>query len=301
VADTTVAGTTGPAGTSSVPTRLLVYGMAHPDGRVEAAELFPVAEACGLSGDQVRSCLRRMVAEGLFDRDGAGRRAVYRPTAAGLGTQVRFMERARLAYAQDLAGRGWDRHWHLVAFGIPEARRAARDALRDRLVALGGAAVHNGLYVSPHPWEDEVRQVAQAHGVTEAVTTAATDELVIGGERDPRALAARLWPLADLAERYRGFVATYERVPGYLERLRAERRHLPDEEFLSGALRATVDFQAVFNDDPLLPPELLPRPWPGRTARELFLRNRRLAHQLRTSDSRPALFRAYDELIESLR
>jgi phenylacetic acid degradation operon negative regulatory protein len=275
--------------------------MAHADGTVDASELFPVAEACGLTRDQVRSCMRRMVSEGLFERDGAGRAAVYRPTAAGVDAQARFMERTRLAYAQDLAGRGWDRHWHLVAFGIPEARRAARDTIRDRLVSLGGAAVHNGLYVSPHPWEAEVQGLADALDVTDAVTLAATDELAIGGERDARVLAARLWPLADLADRYRRFIASYERVPGYLERLRANREHLPDEEFLSGALRATVDFQAVFNDDPLLPPELLPRPWPGRAARELFLRNRRLALQLRTSNSRPALFRAYDELIESLR
>jgi phenylacetic acid degradation operon negative regulatory protein len=62
-----------------------------------------------------------------------------------------------------------------------------------------------------------------------------------------------------------------------------------------------VEFQAVFNDDPLLPPELLPRPWPGRAARELLLRSRRLAMQLRTSGARPTLFRAYDDVIEALR
>ena len=62
----------------------------------------------------------------------------------------------------------------------------------------------------------------------------------------------------------------------------------------------TVEFQAIFNDDPLLPPELVPRPWPGRTARELLLRSRRTAMRLRTSASRPALFRTYDDLIESI-
>jgi phenylacetic acid degradation operon negative regulatory protein len=76
---------------------------------------------------------------------------------------------------------------------------------------------------------------------------------------------------------------------------------MADEVFLSGALQVTVEFQAVFNDDPLLPPELLPRPWPGRAARELLLRSRRLAMQLRTSSALPALFRTYDEVIEALR
>lgn len=286
---------------ATVPTRLLVYGMAHPDGTVDASELFTVAQACGLSDDQVRSCLRRMTAEGLFTRDGNGRSARYLPTDAGERAQEMFLERTRLAYAQDLAGRGWDRHWHLVAFGIPEARRPARDALRDRLVALGGASIHNGLYVSPHRWENDVSALVDELGVGESVTTAATDELTVRGESDPRRLAAILWPIDDLAARYQTFVDRHDYVAGYLEDLRARHGHLDDREFLSGALKTTVEFQAIFNDDPLLPPELLPRPWPGRAARDLFLRNRRLGLQLRTSQTRPALFRTYDELIESLR
>ena len=80
--------------------------MAHADGTVESAELFPVAEACGLTSDQVRSCLRRMVAEGLFSQVGGGRTASYRPTAVGERALATFHERTRLAYAEDLAGRG---------------------------------------------------------------------------------------------------------------------------------------------------------------------------------------------------
>jgi phenylacetic acid degradation operon negative regulatory protein len=292
--------TTG-AGSTSVPTRLLVFGMVHPDGVVHAEELFGVADACGVTGDQLRSCLRRMVAEGSFTREGSGRTARYLPTEAGTRAQATFLERIRLAYAQDLAGRGWDRHWHLVAFGIPEAKRAARDGLRDRLLALRGAVVHNGLYVSPHPWEDEVGALVDELGVRGSVTLAATDELEVGGLRDPRELAARLWPVAELAARYQAFVDEHEKVPAYLESLRSRREHLSDDAFMAGTLTATVDFQSIFNDDPLLPPELLPRPWPGRAARDLLLRTRRQALQLRTTSTRPALFRVYDELIESLR
>jgi phenylacetic acid degradation operon negative regulatory protein len=289
------------AGSTTVPTRLLVYSMVHADGSVEAAELLPVAAACGLSADQVRSCLRRMVAEGLYAREGSGRDARYLPTEAGRCAIDGYFERTRLAYAQDLAGRGWDRHWHLVAFGIPESRRAGRDALRDRLLALGGASIHNGLYVSPHRWEDDVRRTAEAHDVLDAVTLVTTDELLVGGDGDPRRLAARLWPLDDLAARYQAFVDHHTFVAGYLEDLRTKRGHLDEEAFISGALRTTVEFEAVFNGDPLLPPELLPRPWPGRAARELFLRNRRLGMQLRGTSGRPTLFAAYDALIESVR
>ena len=62
-----------------------------------------------------------------------------------------------------------------------------------------------------------------------------------------------------------------------------------------------VEYQECFREDPLLPPDLLPRPWPGRAARDLILRTRRMALNLRTGAGRPALFRTFDDAIESLR
>src|SRR5205807_6307209 len=120
--------------------------------------------------EQVRSCLRRLAAEGLLTRSGIGQRARYDATPAGMATVGSQIERTRLAYTQDAAGRGWDRQWRLVAFAIPEARRAARDSFRDRLTELGGAAIQGGLYVSAHPWHKDVKAEAERVGVTELVT-----------------------------------------------------------------------------------------------------------------------------------
>src|SRR5438067_1672373 len=117
--------------------------MAHEDGTIEAAELYPVAEACGQSPEQVRSCLRRLV----------------------------------------------------------------------------------------------------------------------GGEHDPRELARRLWPVDELDRRYREFAARFSGVPEALADMRKRHQRLPDGAFLPGALAMAVAFNDVFQDDPLLPPELLPRPW----------------------------------------
>src|SRR5947207_5913165 len=172
-------------------------GMAHEDGTILASELYPVAEACGQTGEQVRSCLRRLVSEGLLvrHRNTSGSAARYDATAQGLAALGATVERTRLAYAQDAAGRGWDRQWRLVAFAVPESRRTARDALRDRLLALGGAAVQGGLYVSPHPWHKDVKAEASRLGLDDLVTLATTEDLAVGGERDPRELARRLWPV----------------------------------------------------------------------------------------------------------
>src|SRR5258708_8929484 len=135
--------------TVDIPTRILVLGMAHEDGTILAAELFPVAEACGQTTEQVRSCLRRLVGEGLFVRHGAGRDASFHATPAGQSALGSSLKRTRLAYAQDAAGRGWDGQWRLVAVAVPERRRAAPGALRGRPRPLRRAVGHGGPHVAP--------------------------------------------------------------------------------------------------------------------------------------------------------
>jgi len=293
-----------------LPTRMLVLGLARHDGSILAADAFPVADACGRSPEQVRSCLRRLVAEGLFTRDGQGQRAVYRATEDGLAALGAIAARARLAHTQDVAvagpsGRGsgrhvWDRRWHLAAFAIPEAQRGARDALRDHLGRLGGAAIHNGLYASPHHWEKDVSGEAERLGVSEHVAMAVTDDLAVGGVSEPTALATRLWPIERLAARYQAFVDRWEHVAADLASMRRRHETLPDSAFLPGALAMGLAYQACFDDDPLLPPELLPHPWPGGAARDLLVRSRRLALEIRAEHNRPALFRSFDDLIDAL-
>jgi phenylacetic acid degradation operon negative regulatory protein len=284
-----------------LPTRMLVFGVARHDGAIAAADAFSVAEACQRSTEQVRSCLRRLVSEGLFVREGTGQGAVYRPTDDGLRALSTMGDRARQARDQDLDRRDWDGHWHLVAFAVPEARRSARDALRDHLGVRGGAPVHNGLYVSPRDWSKDVAAAADELGVAEHVTQAATERLVVGGESDPRALARRLWRLDDLAGQYRAFVDRWECVLDSLSAMQRDDEPLPDSAFMPGALAMALAYKACFDADPLLPAELLPRPWPGRAARDVLARSRRLALQIRAESGRPALFATFHELVDATR
>jgi phenylacetic acid degradation operon negative regulatory protein len=300
VDETTVASSTGTIDDASVPTRLLLLGLAHRNGDIVQQEVWPVTEACGLTADQVRSCLRRLVTEGLFVRSGEGRDAVYRATEEGSAVLSSMMARHVLAYAQDAAGRGWDRTWRLVAFAIPESKRSARDVFRDRLLALGAAPVHNGLYVSPHRWDAEVDDEVRRLGIEEHVSIATTDDLSVGGVSDPRALAAALWPLERIADRYREFIDTYRDVPDELDDLRRRGERLSEADFLPGALHIAIRFNQCFELDPMLPPELLPKPWPGREARDILARCRRLGVLAREDRKGPALFRVFDDVIATL-
>ncbi|MCB0971477.1 MAG: hypothetical protein KDA97_08180, partial [Acidimicrobiales bacterium] len=106
-----------------------------------------------------------------------------------------------------------------------------------------------------------------------------------------------LWPVDELAAAYERFVRDHRHVVPILEGLRERHDRIADRDFLPGALAMVVAFQEVFLRDPLLPPELLPRPWPGRAARDLLVTSRRQALRLRATHERPALFAAFDELV----
>lgn len=292
--------TTFGGGDDSPPTRLLVLGMAHRDGSIFGSELYSVLEPCGLSVDQVRSQMRRLVTEGLFERDGEGRDACYRATASGRAALSATTTRHTLAYAQDAAGRGWDRMWRIVAFAIPESRRADRDAFRDTLLRLGAAPLQNGVYVSPHRWEAEVQGEIERHDIASYVNLASTEDLSVGSVTDPRKIAAMLWPLDDIAQRYQAFIDAYRDVPAMLERMRRSGRRISEAEWLPGALLIAIRFNQSFEIDPLLPPELLPRPWPGREARQLLAACRKLGILTREDKSGPALFSVFDDAISNL-
>ena len=298
--ESTGGGVPGLGDDQTLPTRLMVLGLAHHDGTVYGRELYRVAVDCGIGIETVRSCVRRLISEGIFEREGEGRDAVFRATAAGRSLLGVTQQRHLLAYAQDAAGRGWDRRWRLVSFAIPESQRSARDAFRDHLLALGGAAVQPGVYVSPHHWEDDIHAEVQRLGIAEHVTLASTDDLNVGGTTDPRRIVAALWPLDDLAERYRSFIDSYQGVPSELEAMRRRGERIGEHDFLAGVLHLAIRFNECFESDPLLPPELLPRPWPGREARELLARCRKLGVLAREDKGGPALYRVFDDAIAHL-
>ena len=286
---------------TELPTRVLVLGMLRSDGVLLAADVAPVAAACGQTTEQVRSCLRRLVTEGILVREGTGRDASFRTTAEGIRVLTASLDRIRVAMDQDRAGKGWDRRWHLAAFAVPETKRAGRDAFRDLLLELGGASIHNGLYVSPRDWRVLATARATDLDILDHVTFSSTDDLEIAGVTDPRLLAGRLWPIDELGRRYAEFVDEFAHVPELLEQRRRDHQRLTEAEFLPGSLVFGSRFQECFNDDPLLPPELLPRPWPGRAARQLVLQCRRLGVLLREEHDKPELFAPWDDLLLTFR
>ncbi|MEU2077558.1 PaaX family transcriptional regulator C-terminal domain-containing protein [Streptomyces sp. NPDC013489] len=255
-----------------IPTRTLVHALVRTDGTVDAGELYTVAGLLSMTDQQVRLCVKRLVSEGRFTHEGRGRKALLRAVADPTGAIAPDAAHVGLAYRQDHGLAPWDGRWHLFAFAVPESARAARDALRDTLLHLGAAPLHGGLYAAAQPIAPLVEAQAWHLGVPGHVTYLTSTDLRIGDVAEPRELAAALWPLDEIAARH-DRLAGFAR--GCLDRLRA-----PDDaaragspttpERLTLAVQLAAAFTYAMEPDPLLPPELLPAPWPGVGARRLF-------------------------------
>ncbi|GIG61941.1 putative repressor in the phenylacetic acid catabolism [Longispora fulva] len=265
-----------------IATRALVDALVRHDDTVDAGELYAVATTLGMTDQQVRLCVKRLVAEGRFTHEGRGRRAVLRATAATTA-EAEFVH---FAHRQDQGLQPWDGRWRLVGFAVPETSRAARDSFRDAIGHLGGAPIQGGLYVSPNDWDDLVDAEAARLGVTAGVTRLTSTDLRVGGESDPVRIAALLWPLDEIAGRYADLAALARAL---LDDLDAR----SPVELLASAVELTGAFTRAMEPDPLLPPELLPRPWPGTTARELCARGLAAIGDRADPASTIRLFRRY--------
>ncbi len=50
----------------------------------------------------------------------------------------------------------WDKKWRIVIFDIPEKKKVAREALRDKLKDLGFAKFQDSAWITPFPCENEI-------------------------------------------------------------------------------------------------------------------------------------------------
>ncbi|MEU1037802.1 PaaX family transcriptional regulator C-terminal domain-containing protein [Streptomyces sp. NPDC005551] len=271
---------------------MLVHALIREDGTVGADELYTVAGTLGMSDQQVRLCVKRLVAEGRFTHEGRGRKAELRATAdttRALSPNADFL---RHAFRQDAGLAPWDGVWHLAAFAVPESARTARDSLRETLLHLGGAPLQGGLYVSANRWEPYVEEAAHRLGAHDALTLLTTTDLRRGDVREPAELVRRLWPLRDIAERYHRLSRV---ARPRLARL-TEGVGLSPAAVLTIAVELAAELTRAMERDPLLPPQLLPRPWPGTQARELVARCWAALGGREGDEARPVLFRRYADM-----
>lgn len=236
----------------------------HREGPVWVGSLLELLEPLGLSRSAARTALSRMSRRGWFTTERRGRRSYYELTPKGRA----LLEEGEERIYHPPRDRPWDGRWLLVAYSVPEDERKLRDRLRDRLLWLGFGSLGNGLWISPHPVEEELRDAARSLGLAGNMETFRADHL---GFSEPRELVERCWDLEGIQERYEDFIEAH--VPEYRECRKAlaegEDGMDPEECFVR-RFRLVHEYREFPLMDPFLPDSLMPEDWPGECAAVFF-------------------------------
>ncbi|HZH51196.1 MAG TPA: PaaX family transcriptional regulator C-terminal domain-containing protein [Microvirga sp.] len=212
-------------------------------GVLSLSSLHEIMRAFRISDTLVRTALSRLVTDGWFERWKVGRNSYYQLTAMGREAFAQATQRIYADPPQD-----WCGAFDLLLLENTQDRSVLRAGLSeagygtlgpDLLIAAGAPTSGGGPFLR---------------------LSAAPADLSTA-----QRLVERAWPLEEIEGRYQRFVATYS---GTLDAL-GKGVAFGDLDALLVRILLIHDYRRAVLKDPLLPPQLLPKPWTGTAAREL--------------------------------
>ncbi|MEV6848180.1 PaaX family transcriptional regulator C-terminal domain-containing protein [Actinoplanes sp. NPDC051411] len=218
-------------------------------GTAWTSALIDAIARLGVEEKNVRQALMRTAADGWLASERVGRRTRWRLTAAA---EEMLTEGTERIYGFTGTASGWDGQWLLALARVPETDRPARHRLRTRMTWAGFGSPEPGVWISPH-----TSRVAEARKILAEVDARVFVARQVEGYDDV-SMARQAWDLDDLEDGYETFAADFSD--------KSEKDAIAD---LTGLVHAWRRFPWV---DPVLPAELLPQPWRGTQAAELFHR-----------------------------
>ncbi|MGY2076638.1 PaaX family transcriptional regulator [Blastococcus sp. SYSU DS0828] len=236
---------------------LLTFYGAHVLGRpvmVGTPSLIDVMERVGVSPHATRSAIARMVTRGRLVGKRRGRQVYYGLTPASVAALHEGYVRI---WRTGAVNRHWDGRWTLLSFKLPESWQRQRHELRTRLLWAGFGPLQGGLWIAPSV-PDLDRLLAGLEAAEHVRAFVAQPHTGV----DPAAMLADVWDIPGLARRYQRFL---ERWDGGV----ADRTHTDP---LGRQLALQEEWRLALRQEPHLPVELLPQPWPAELAQELFHR-----------------------------
>jgi phenylacetic acid degradation operon negative regulatory protein len=234
-------------------TTLALYVFGHPIAASSASFVQTFARV-GVSEHAVRSTLARMTRRGLLERHQRGRQTYFGLSARSHSALAEGWDRIGKTGA---INREWDGNWTIIAFSLPDSRRATRHDLRSRLTWGGFSSLQAGLWISPIAVE--VPKLLGGLGLEQnfkaftAQTIAPTQAAIIINSA---------FDIATIGARYRSFLARWD-VDDPLPAV-------PD--VLAKQLLLNTDWLNVLRRDPHLPVQHLPHPWPAIRGQDVFQR-----------------------------
>ncbi|WP_346618745.1 PaaX family transcriptional regulator C-terminal domain-containing protein [Blastococcus montanus] len=236
---------------------LLTFFGAHLLGRpvmVASAGVLDVMQRVGVSPHAARSALSRMVKKGLLVSERQGRPVYFGLTPR---SEEVLNDGAVRIWRSGAVNRHWDGRWTLLSFSLPESWQRQRHELRSRLLWAGFGPLQGGLWIAPAAVDVArlLEGLAAARHVRAFLATT-------GNGADVAEMVADAWDLAQLAERYESFIDRWD----------GDVADLAHPDALGRQLVLGTEWLRTIRQDPRLPVELLPAPWPAERAQELFHR-----------------------------
>jgi len=206
---------------------------------LSVANLVRIAGLFGINENRARVALSRMVSSGEATTDGAGQ---YRLSGHLLQRQH------RQAASRSGQTRNWSEGWHLVVVTATASAAEVRGRRRQALSFARLAELRDGFWLRP----DNLGLILPDE-IGADVTMFSGASL-----KDPKHLAATLWDLSQWAAR----------ANDLFTQLRALPPKVPSDLAPGFVLSAAV--LRHFQNDPLLPSDLLARSWPGDKLRRTY-------------------------------
>lgn len=226
----------------------------------------------GVGEQAVRSSISRLKRRGSLNSSRRNGAAGYSPSPE--------LQQALLEGDHRIFGRNRatvDDGWVTAIFSVPEEQRKKRHELRSALAGHGFGIMAPGVWIAPGTIADETPEMLRRRSLHGYVTLVRGQLLTADPTTDNLAnLVGQWWNLAELSAQYQEFIDIYDALAAELDRGATSDR---------GAFSAYVPMVTAWRRlpylDPGLPLKLLPAPWPGARATELF-------HDLHRRMSAPA-------------
>lgn len=146
----------------------------------------------------------------------------------------------------------WDKRWRIVIFETPEKERKYRMMFQEKLKELGFQKIQKGVYISPHSLLRTVSRISTELGIRQYLTLVESDKI----EREKRAIE-QIWELDKINQEYQKFIKKARKI-----------KKNPFWPLI--AKRLEGEFAKIYQLDPHLPEELLPKNWLGDKAYKIY-------------------------------
>ncbi|WP_425245564.1 PaaX family transcriptional regulator C-terminal domain-containing protein [Streptomyces sp. NEAU-NA10] len=220
---------------------------------VYSGSVIDVFARAGVGEQATRSTLTRMVGRGLLRRQREGRRMYFGLTEH---SEAVLRDGEHRVWQTGAVNRHWDGTWTLLGFSLPESWQRQRHDLRAKLSWSGFGPLFGGLWIAPGEVDVSVLVAELGLSAHVKVFRAHADT-----GTDIGAMIEETWELAELADRYDGFVRRWQPW--------LTRSPHPDDA-LAHRLLLQTEWLRIIRRDPRLPVEHLPGDWPAERAEQTF-------------------------------